>query len=189
MNVDVCARSWYFIRLLLKGLWRFGFCLPVGAGMLRAVTRRQLAAIITALCSALLAIACSSGGGEVAEEKPAAPAATATTAAASGDASAKGRAGIPPAPHANTQAAYIAALKNIDPDIVGDKDPKIIVDRGRSQCAAISNFPNDRAKLLEQTNTRFSAPGRPKGFGLQAAAKILDVVHQHLCPTYPMATA
>ena len=92
--------------------------------------------------------------------------------------------GIPPAPDAATTAAYIAALKAIDPDIVGDKDDKTIVNRGRDQCGSVAQTPNDQAKLVELTNKRFTAPGHPNGFGTDKATQILAVVRQHICPTY-----
>ncbi len=95
--------------------------------------------------------------------------------------------GIPPSPPAAVQEAYLAALKAINPAIVGKKSADTIVDRGRDQCGSIADYPNDRAKLVDLTNKRFTAPDAPTGFGLPTAGKILDVVHQHICPAYPMA--
>ncbi|WP_432976622.1 hypothetical protein [Dactylosporangium sp. CA-233914] len=85
-----------------------------------------------------------------------------------------------------TQAAYIADLKAIDPAIVGGKDEGRIVGRGRDQCSSIKSFPNNGAKLVDLTNKRFTAPNHPEVFELVEAARILDVVHKRLCPTYPM---
>ncbi|MGI5179511.1 hypothetical protein ACQEVZ_24590 [Dactylosporangium sp. CA-152071] len=151
--------------------------------------RRTVLALTVA---AGLAVAC--GGTPKADpnaDPPAAattPASVAPTTAASPRdlSSAEAANGIPPKPDAATQAAYIADLKAIDPDIVGKKDEDRIVGRGRDQCSSIKSFPNDRAKLVELTNKRFTSPNHPEGFGLAKAAKILDVVHKRLCPTYPM---
>lgn len=92
--------------------------------------------------------------------------------------------GLPPVPDAATQAAYLADLRKIDPDIVGDKDPRTIVNRGRDQCSSIKQWPNDRAKLIDLANKRFTAPDHPDGFGAKTAARILDVVHKRICPTW-----
>lgn len=110
-----------------------------------------------------------------------APAASATTASAPGRTPAA--AGAPPKPDAATQAKYIAALDAIDPAIVGGKEDKA-VSRGRDQCTSIGQDPQDRAKLVGLANQRFTAPTHPDGFGVATAEKILDVVHQYICPTY-----
>ncbi|SCL42205.1 hypothetical protein GA0074692_6709 [Micromonospora pallida] len=44
-------------------------------------------------------------------------------------------AGIPPKPDQKTADAYLAALRKIDPDIVGDKDPDRIIDRAGTSAA------------------------------------------------------
>jgi len=152
--------------------------------------RRTVLALVVA---AGLAVAC---GGTPKADPKAAPNATSaqppdssapTTAASPRDfSSAEAAVGIPPKPDAVTQAAYIADLRAIDPDIIGKKDEETIVDRGRNQCRSIKDFPKDRAKLVELTNKRFTSPNHPDGFGLVKAGKILDVVHKRLCPTYPM---
>ncbi|MFF5228452.1 hypothetical protein [Dactylosporangium sp. NPDC000521] len=92
--------------------------------------------------------------------------------------------GIPPTPGPDAWKAYIAALKAIDPDIVGNKDEKTIIDRGRSQCTSVRETPNDQAKLIELTNRRFTSPSHPNGFGDEKSTKILTVVRQYICPTY-----
>lgn len=98
-------------------------------------------------------------------------------------ASAEAAAGIPPLPDAAAQNAYIYALEQVDPEIVRNK-PEATVSRGRDQCSSIKQYPRDRAKLIELTQVRFTAPGHPRGFGPEVSAQILDIVHQHLCPTY-----
>lgn len=90
--------------------------------------------------------------------------------------------GAPPAPDAATQKAYLAALRKIDPNIVGDKEPKALVDRGRDQCASIAEWPNDKAKLISITNQRFTSPDHPDGFGKAKAEKILAAVRTYICP-------
>lgn len=147
---------------------------------------------MAALSALLLALACSSGGDDTAAEQappaaPAVPTSAPASAAPPATGSVPARAGIPPKPDAATQAAYIAALKAIDPAIVGDKEPDRIVGRGRDQCGSIADWPNDRPKLVGLVQQRFTAPG--KTFDAKTAGRILDVVHQHLCPTYPLAKA
>lgn len=91
-------------------------------------------------------------------------------------------AGLPPEPDAATAAAYIKALNAIDTDIVHSKDDKAI-SRGRSQCMSIKQG-YDRAKLVDLTNSRFTSPTHPEGHGTATAGKILDVVHERLCPDF-----
>lgn len=112
------------------------------------------------------------------DDKPGAapPAGDTTSAVAAG--------GIPPTPGPDAWAAYIKALKAIDPAIVGDKDEKTIVNRGRDQCSSVKEWPNDQAKLIDLTNRRFTAPGHPDGFGKAKAEAILAAVREHICPTY-----
>jgi hypothetical protein len=90
--------------------------------------------------------------------------------------------GAPPPPDRATAEAYVADLRRIDPAIVGAGDIRALVDRGREQCAAIREFPDDRARLVELTEQRFTAPGHPDGFGAAKAAAILDVVRARICP-------
>ncbi len=151
--------------------------------MLRAVKMRRQAAIMAAMCTLLVAACSSSGDDQATEASSTPPAAAASTDPAM--ASALAKAGIPPKPDQATQAAYLAALRAIDPAIVGDKEPDRVVGRGRDQCGSIADWPNDRAKLVGLVQQRFTAPG--KSFDQATAERILDVVHQHLCPTYPLA--
>lgn len=94
---------------------------------------------------------------------------------------AAGLPGLPPAPDAATQDAYVAALKKIDPDIVGDKDTRALVNRGRDTCTTIAET-QDEAELIAATNQRFTAPGHPDGFGEAKAKRILAAVRQYICP-------
>lgn len=91
--------------------------------------------------------------------------------------------GIPPEPDQATADAYIAALDAIDPGITrGDRASAI--DRGRDVCSTIRSHPDDRAHQVETTNQRFTSPDHPDGWGPEVAEQLLDVVHQHLCPSY-----
>ncbi|RGC68419.1 hypothetical protein C5N14_13615 [Micromonospora sp. MW-13] len=113
-------------------------------------------------------------------------AASTTPGALSSEAIAKAEeaAGIPPKPDQATADAYLAALRKIDPEIVGDKDPDRIIDRGRDQCSSIKEWPDDEAKLIKFANTRFTSPDHPEGFGATKAKKINEVVRKYICPTY-----
>ncbi|MCF2531763.1 hypothetical protein [Yinghuangia soli] len=135
-----------------------------------------------------LVVAVSIVGGD--DDDESSPPTARVTATQAGDgltaeqrASILAEAGYPPEPDATTWAAYIRDLKAIDPDIVHGKEEKA-VDRGRNQCRSIKDHKGDRTKLVDLTNQRFSSPDHPEGFGLSKASRILDVVHQHLCPTY-----
>lgn len=90
-------------------------------------------------------------------------------------------AGPPPTPGPAAWAAYIRALNAIDPDIVHGKEEKA-VDRGRNQCESVREHPNDRARLIDLTNQRFTSPNHDRGFGLAKAEKILDAVRTYICP-------
>jgi hypothetical protein len=95
-------------------------------------------------------------------------------------------AGIPPKPDAATQAAYVAALDAIDPDIVHG-NPDQAVSRGRDTCASISDYKAhkiDGQELNQLTVQRFTSPNHPDGFGTAKAAEILAAVRQHICRAY-----
>ena len=141
---------------------------------------RQGWAVAGATAAVAMVIACGSGGADSddAADKAAAPVATTTAA----EAPATG--GLPPKPDAATTEKYIAALKKIDADIVGDKDDSAIVNRGRDQCSSVSEWPDDEAKLIKLTNQRFTSPDHPDGFGEKKSKKILAAVRKYICPTY-----
>lgn len=101
----------------------------------------------------------------------------------SGKAAALEAAGIPPKPDEATAAAYIAELEAIDPKIVDGK-PERAIDRGRNQCSAVKNWPDDLTKQVEQAQKRFTAAGYSGGFGLEKSERIVAVVRKYLCPTY-----
>jgi hypothetical protein len=118
------------------------------------------------------------------EEAPEATKTTPGGLSAEARAKAEAAAGIPPKPDQATADAYLAALRKIDPEIVGDKDPERIIDRGRDQCRTIKDFPDDQDKVLMFANTRFTSPDNPNGFGDATAKKINAVVKKYLCPKY-----
>lgn len=154
------------------------------------MNHRTATAVLSAVIVAAALTACGSDKSTdrpSAKTPPAASPSAATspepTSSPSAAAEAPKGKGIPPKPDAATQAKYIAALTAIDPDVVNTKPDKA-VDRGRNQCETIANFPTDKQKQTDLTNQRFTSPTHPDGFGPAKAAKILDAVHTHLCPTY-----
>ncbi|MFJ2577597.1 hypothetical protein [Kitasatospora aureofaciens] len=90
-------------------------------------------------------------------------------------------AGMPGKPGADLTGKLVAALDAIDPAIVGGK-PDQAVDRARTQCQSMYQFPKDKAKLVDLANQRFTSPDHPQGFGPDKAAKINDALHATLCP-------
>jgi hypothetical protein len=160
------------------------------------MSRTKLAVVAL---GALLALACSQAGDK--DEAPGqATGSPAVSAGSSTPATTKSSApevapsvlesrGIPPYPDAATEAAFASDMNAINPLIIGKKEPRSIVNRGRDQCRDIGSRPNDRPWLIDRTNKRFTAPGYSEGFGLGTAEKILDAVHARLCPSYPMKKA
>ncbi|MGA5817446.1 hypothetical protein ACPC54_06255 [Kitasatospora sp. NPDC094028] len=90
-------------------------------------------------------------------------------------------AGLPGKPDADQTAKLVAALNAIDPGIVGGK-PDQAVERARTQCQSIYQFPKDKQKLVDTANQRFTSPEHPQGFGPETAAKINDALRTTLCP-------
>ena len=143
------------------------------------MTRHIRMGVLAALVAAG-AVACSTD--QAAPDASPSPSVSATKSAPS--ASAGALAGVPPKPSPQKRAAFLAALSQIDPDIIGNKDPDLIVNRGRNQCSSVKNRPDDRAYLIRMTNIRFTAPGHPGGFGEAKAEQILKAVRKYLCPTW-----
>ncbi|MFI6152736.1 hypothetical protein ACIBCA_08585 [Kitasatospora sp. NPDC051170] len=90
-------------------------------------------------------------------------------------------AGLPGKPDADLTAKLVAALDAIDPAIVDGK-PGQAVERARSQCQAIFQFPKDKQKLTDLADQRFTSPQHPQGLGPETAAKINDALRSTLCP-------
>ncbi|MGW4305088.1 hypothetical protein [Streptomyces californicus] len=140
---------------------------------------RRTAALLAASAAALLALtACSP---EEAQTAPA-PEPTAPTAqeqpadAESGKSSdAEKAAGIPDAPTGADRAAYLAAIKAVDPRIVEDEEKAI--DAGRNQCSSLASGGDKVDWLAAQ---RFGTDARPltdaQGKALNAALRTT------LCP-------
>ncbi|BCJ65100.1 hypothetical protein [Polymorphospora rubra] len=153
---------------------------------------RRIATLIAVPLAALM-LACGAGGTEddTAADPPAVDSTT-VTAGPPGSApvpSATTRnPANPPRPDDATVARYIAALEAVDPDIVAGK-PDRAVDRGRNQCNSIANWQGDRARLIKDANYRFSTAEHPDGFGEVKGGKIVDIVHEFICPDLPMGEA
>jgi hypothetical protein len=146
---------------------------------------RQVWALAGAMAAAGMVIACGSGGSDdEAGNVPAAPVTPTAdaSAVAAAIAAAEKAAGIPPYPNDETVAKYLTALKKINPEILEGRDPERIVDRGRDQCVTIKSFPDEPDKVLTFTNTRFSSPDHPNGFGDATAKKINKVIVKYICP-------
>lgn len=124
------------------------------------------AAVLIAAAALLALTACSA---EEDATKPA-PKETAVDHSAAEEA-----AGIPPAPTGPARAAYLAAIKKVDPRIVEDEEKAI--DAGRNQCSSLAK-PNDKADWLAAQ--RFGNDARPltdaQGKALNAALR------KTLCP-------
>ncbi|MEU9073446.1 hypothetical protein [Kitasatospora sp. NPDC048538] len=119
--------------------------------------------------------------GAPAPATPSAPATDGGSTAAPAKPAPPADAGLPAKPDGGLTDKLVAALKAIDPAIVGDK-PDQAVDRARNQCQAMYQFPKDKAKLVELANQRFTSPDHPQGFGPDTAAKINDALRATLCP-------
>jgi hypothetical protein len=89
---------------------------------------------------------------------------------------------LPPKPDQAIEAAYVADLEAIDPDIVHGKPDKA-VNRGRNQCLGIAEWPEDQTRLIDRVQKRFTSPSHPHGFGPNKSAQILAVVRKHLYTT------
>src|SRR5690606_2426402 len=93
-------------------------------GTLKALTSPGILISAFALAALFLLAACDTKKAKVPTEVP-------STVVAPVDIS------LPPNPAPAEWKAYIAALHDIDPDIIGTKSEQIMVDRGRNQCVSI----------------------------------------------------
>jgi hypothetical protein len=94
--------------------------------------------------------------------------------------------GIPPKPSAANRAAYLAALERINPELIEDRDPERLVDRGRDQCRDLTERGED--EWLWWVNQRVTSPDHPEGFGDVTAGKILTAIRKYICPNAPKET-
>lgn len=129
--------------------------------------RTRLAAAATTAAAVLALAACSSNSGDnTAGSTSSASAATPSTSVSS----------LPPKPQGPALAAYLAALKVVDPDLVTDQDGA--VEDGRTQCAVLSTDPDTADHLAAQ---RFSTPGKQLS---DAQGKLIDTaLRATLCPS------
>ncbi|MFE4328719.1 hypothetical protein ACFRQM_04470 [Streptomyces sp. NPDC056831] len=84
-------------------------------------------------------------------------------------------AGIPPAPTGNDRAAYLAAIKKVDPRIVEDEEKAI--DAGRNQCASLagdSKMPDWAAAQRFGNDTRPLTDAQGK--------QLNEALRKTLCP-------
>ncbi|MDR3032927.1 MAG: DUF732 domain-containing protein [Kitasatospora sp.] len=142
--------------------------------------RIRTAAAAVLLLAAATACSSSSTTGTTSAPPPSAPAASPqqSTSAPAG----AGAGGLPPKPDQATVTKYIAALDAIDKDIVHGK-PDTAVTRGRDECSSIGQG-KAQDELVQLAIKRFTSPDHPQGFGPEKAAKILQAVHENICPTF-----
>lgn len=89
---------------------------------------------------------------------------------------------FPPAPDQEHRAGYLAALEGVNPELVEDRDPDALVNRGVDQCRDIKQRPEDQ--WLTWVKTRFGSPEHPNGFDDETSAHVLAVIRKYLCPAY-----
>ncbi|WAL73567.1 DUF732 domain-containing protein [Kitasatospora sp. YST-16] len=137
---------------------------------------RTAAAVL--LLAAATACSSSSTTGTTSAPSSAAASPQQSTAAPAG----AGAGGLPPKPDQATVTKYIAALDAIDKDIVHGK-AETAVSRGRDECSSIGQG-KAQDELVKLAIARFTSPDHPQGFGPEKAAKIVQVVHENICPTF-----
>ncbi|MFI2431975.1 hypothetical protein [Streptomyces sp. NPDC018693] len=140
--------------------------------------RIRTTAITAAIILGATLTACSSSPEPDATATPTASALTDEQKAAIREA-----AGLPPTPQPAEWSAYIKALNAIDTDIVHGKEEKA-VRRGIDTCSGIKRYPDDTAKQIATTGSRFSSPTHPEGRPRATAEKILEAAHKYICPDF-----
>jgi hypothetical protein len=88
----------------------------------------------------------------------------------------------PAAPDQEHRAGYLAALEKVNPELVEDRDPDALVNRGIDQCRDLKERP--KGQWLTWVKTRFSSPEHPDGFDDATSAKVLAVVRKYICPSF-----
>lgn len=155
------------------------------------ISRTVFAPAVMAAATVLMLTACEDGTADSKDPSgavTAAPSSSAPSVSAEDKAKAREAAGLPPTPDASAWKAYIDDLNAVDRDIVHGKEEKA-VSRGINQCSSFKLTTVDgekfsRDKLVDLANRRFTSPDHPDGHGLQTAAKIVDIVHKRICPTF-----
>lgn len=89
---------------------------------------------------------------------------------------------IPPVPDASKTAAYLAALEDINPEILEGGPSDALVARGRDQCTDIKQRP--KSTWAWWADQRFNSPEHPDGFGQPTADRIIAVARKYICPGY-----
>lgn len=89
---------------------------------------------------------------------------------------------FPPQPSPRNAAAFLARLEAINPELVEDRDPDALVNRGLDECRDLKERP--KGQWLTWVNTRFTSPEHPNGFDDGTAGKVLAAVRKYICPTY-----
>jgi hypothetical protein len=141
--------------------------------------------IITATAAVLVLAGCSTGSAtHTTSSRPTASSAAASPSGLTPQQRARINAdlGYPADPDPATKAGYVRDLDAIDRDIVHGKADKA-VSRGKDTCRSIKET-GDQARLVQFTGRRFTSPTHPEGRSPAVAARILDVIHERLCPTY-----
>lgn len=135
--------------------------------------RTRLAATAVAAAALLSLAACSSGGND--DKAAPSSSATAPTTNAPATTAPTTTTSRPAAPNAAVRAAYLAALKAVDPSLAADPDQTVEV--GRTQCAQLESDPETADHVAAQ---RFSTPGHPL---TDAQGKLIDLaLHSTICP-------
>lgn len=125
---------------------------------------RPTAALLALSAAALLALTACSADDDVKADAKSTPAVSTTDTGKSS--TAEKAAGIPDAPTGADRAAYLAAVKRVDPRIVEDEDKAI--DAGRNQCASLAGstkpdwaaaqrFGNDARPLTDAQGKQLNA--------------------------------
>lgn len=83
-------------------------------------------------------------------------------------------------PETAAQTAYLAALGEIDPRLV--EKPERAVSRGRSVCLDL--YQKDKATAVRNAASRESTAS--KTLSTEAATRLVEAAHRHLCPDHPM---
>ncbi|MFI8302892.1 hypothetical protein ACIF80_05480 [Streptomyces sp. NPDC085927] len=143
--------------------------------------RTTTVAALTVLALALTA--CGSGEEPTAEDDGGSR--SAGTGAEDAEDRAREAAGLPPEPSTTARYRFLEALDAIDRRISEPGTDELAMSRGLNQCRSIKAFPDDRDKLIRQTLERFAVPADLPDINTpETGGKILDAVHEYLCPDF-----
>ncbi|MFF3931453.1 hypothetical protein [Streptomyces hirsutus] len=139
----------------------------------------------TAAALAVLALALTACGGQ--EEPPAGDDGGSRSAGIGAEEQdkARGAAGLPVEPSTTARYRFLETLDAIDRRISEPGTDEQAVSRGLDQCGSLKASPDGRDRLIRQTLERFALPtGLPDLNTPKTGGKILDAVHEHLCPDF-----